>query len=147
MLKRSEWLDEARKLDWTLSYVREEDAFPPELSGEPWLPGETWRTWEEPFRTSYTEYVTGQAKKEAAVAAVREAIGSASDFAKLDPAWLNALKLHAATLPLAEFAAVVGNLRGARASAATPPGAPPRPSAPSTSSATRRSRSSCSTTS
>ena len=28
--------------------------------------------------------------------------------------WLNALKLHAATLPLAEFAAVIGNLRAAR---------------------------------
>ncbi len=114
MMKRSEWLDEARKLDWELSYVREEDAFPRDLAGEPWLRGDAWRAWEEPFRTSYSEYVVGQAKKEAAVAAVREAIGSIDDFAKLDPVWLNALKLHGATLPLAEFAAVVGNLRGAR---------------------------------
>ena len=30
------------------------------------------------------------------------------------PGWLEGLKLHAATLPLAEFAAVVGNLRAAR---------------------------------
>ena len=32
----------------------------------------------------------------------------------MDRGWLSAVKLHAATLPLAEFAAVVGNLRAAR---------------------------------
>jgi toluene monooxygenase system protein A len=58
--------------------------------------------------------VTTQSAKEAAVTAVRRAVGRVEDFQKLDGRWLSALKLHAATLPLAEFAAVIGNLRAAR---------------------------------
>ena len=46
--------------------------------------------------------------------AVRAAVGTIDDFQRLDPQWLAALKLHAATLSLAEFAAVIGNLRAAR---------------------------------
>ena len=38
---RQNWERFARKLDWTLSYVGERDAFPEELAGRPWLPGET----------------------------------------------------------------------------------------------------------
>ncbi|HEU4406919.1 MAG TPA: toluene monooxygenase [Polyangiaceae bacterium] len=114
MLKRDQWLDLARKLDWDFSYVPEREAFPELLSGGPWLPREAWAGWDEPFRTSYAEYVSAQSEKHAAVFAVRDAVGRLDDFARLDPAWVNGLKLHAATLPLAEFAAVVGNLRGAR---------------------------------
>ena len=55
-----------------------------------------------------------QSKKDDALEAIREAIGKPEDFQRLPKTWLSALKLHAATLPLAEFAAVVGNLRGAR---------------------------------
>ncbi len=33
MLKRTQWLDAARKLDWDFSYVREEDVFPEIASG------------------------------------------------------------------------------------------------------------------
>ena len=69
------------------------------------------REWDEPYRTSYPEYVAGAAPKDAAVRAVREAVGRVEDYQQLPPGWLNGLKLHAATLPLAEFAAVVGNLR------------------------------------
>jgi toluene monooxygenase system protein A len=111
---RDEWLDLARKLDWDFSYVDEREAFPEALSGRPWLPGETWRGWDEPYRTSYAEYVENQHAKELSIAAVREAVGTAEDLSRLDKGWLSAVKLHAATLPLAEFAAVVGNLRAAR---------------------------------
>jgi toluene monooxygenase system protein A len=114
MLDRDDWLDSARKLDWEFSYVDARDVFPPAMSGQPWLPHAEWQSWDEPYRTTYTEYVTTQHAKESAVYAVRDAIGRVDDFAELDPCWLNALKLHAATLPLAEFAAVVGNLRAAR---------------------------------
>ena len=34
-LKRDDWIDLARKLDWDYSYVREEDVFPEILSGRP----------------------------------------------------------------------------------------------------------------
>jgi toluene monooxygenase system protein A len=114
MLKRDEWLDLARKLDWDFSYVTEEEAFPPVASGKPWLPRSAWESWDEPFRTTYAEYVTQQSSKDAALYAVRDAVGRADDARKLPPGWLNAVKLHAATLPLAEFAAVIGNLRAAR---------------------------------
>jgi toluene monooxygenase system protein A len=114
MLRRDQWLDLARKLDWRFSYVTPEEAFPADLSGRPWLPPEAWAEWDEPYRTSYTEYVHQQHAKEAAVAAVRDAVGRLEDYQQLDAGWLSGLKLHAATLPLAEMAAVVGNLRAAR---------------------------------
>ena len=114
MLKRGQWQDAARKLDWQFSYVREEDVFPAALSGQPWLAQEHWREWDEPFRTSYSEYVKTQNAKEESLRAVREAVGQVEDFDKLPVSWQSVLKLHAATLPLAEFAAVIGNLRGAR---------------------------------
>jgi toluene monooxygenase system protein A len=114
MLNRDEWLDLARKLDWTFSYVSEEEAFPAEISGKPWLSNQEWQNWEEPFKTSFREYARNQASKAGAVRAVREALGHPEDFQKLPKSWLCALKLHSATLPLAEFAATVGNLRAAR---------------------------------
>jgi toluene monooxygenase system protein A len=114
VLRRDQWLDLARKLDWELSYVDEREVFPDVVSGKPWLPHAAWRDWDEPYRTTYGEYVTNQSAKETAVRAVREAIGRVEDFEKLDRVWLSALKLHAATLPLAEFGAVIGNLRAAR---------------------------------
>src|SRR5439155_363662 len=107
MLKRDEWDPLARELDWKLSYVAEEDAFPEVAAGRPFLPQPAWSDWSEPYRTTYTDYVQNQHVKDAAVYAVRDAIGRAADAAQRPATWLNALKLHAATLPLAEFAAVI----------------------------------------
>lgn len=114
MLKREQWLDLARKLDWDFSYVDPREVYPESISGRPWLPHSEWKDWDEPYRTSYAEYVANQHAKEASVQAVREAVGRVEDYQALDPSWLNGLKLHSATLPLAEFAAVIGNLRAAR---------------------------------
>src|SRR5262249_10081103 len=97
-----------------MSYVGEEQAFPEEAAGRPWLPQSAWTEWQEPYRTTFSDYVRTQHEKDAAVYAVRDAVGRAEDAARLHAPWLNALKLHSATLSLAEFAAVVGNLRGAR---------------------------------
>lgn len=113
-MAREDWSDLSRKLDWEFSYVQERDVFPESMSGTPWLPGIEWKNWEEPFRTTYSEYVRTQAKKDSSLFAIREAVGHSEDYSKLDKAWLNGLKLHAAALPLAEFAAVIGNLRAAR---------------------------------
>ena len=114
MLRRDEWLDLARKLDWEFSYVSERDVFPEATSGRPWLPQEAWQDWDEPYRTAFHEYVAGQHEKDAAIYAVRDAVGRVADYEQQDRAWLSTLKLHGATLPLAEFAAVIGNLRAAR---------------------------------
>src|SRR5262245_30658541 len=113
MLKRDD-IDHARKLDWTFRYVDEHDVYPATVSGTPWLGQDEWKEWAEPFRTTYREYVVQQSAKEAAVRAVRDALGRVEDVTGLDPGWRSAVKLHAATLPLAEFAAVIGNLRAAR---------------------------------
>ncbi|MBI2376476.1 MAG: toluene monooxygenase [Deltaproteobacteria bacterium] len=109
-----EWLDFARKLDWTPSYVDERELYPPEISGTPWLSQEEWRAWEEPFRTTYSSYVDGQHRKELAMQALSEALGRRNGLLRFDRAWLSALKLHSALLSLGEFAAVVGNLGAAR---------------------------------
>jgi toluene monooxygenase system protein A len=114
MLKRDEWLDIARKVDWEYSYVEEKDVFPEDVSGVSSTPSAAWRAWDEPYRTSYREYVKTQYEKETSVNAVRDLIGRVDDFQALDQQWINGLKLHAATLPLAEFDAVIGNLRAAR---------------------------------
>jgi toluene monooxygenase system protein A len=111
---RHDWIDLARKLDWELSYVDPREAFPSEISGDPWLPHAAWAGFEEPYRTTYEAYVRTQDEKERTVATVRELLGRAKDLAALDPGWLSAVKLHAATLALGEFAAVPGNLRAAR---------------------------------
>jgi toluene monooxygenase system protein A len=108
------WLDLARKVDWTLSYVDEREAFPAVMSGSPWLPASAWQEWDEPYRTTYPDYVATQHAKESSLLALRETLGTVDDFKKLPPSWRDALKLHAATLPLAEFTAVIGNLRAAR---------------------------------
>lgn len=114
MLDRDEWLDLARNLDWNWSFVEEREVFPELISGTPWLNYEQWKDWEEPYRTTYMEYVRGQAEKNFAVYAVRDAVGKTQDFQQLSSPWISALKLYGATFTLAEFAAVIGNLRGAR---------------------------------
>ncbi len=114
VMDRDEWLDLARKLDWDFTYATEGEVFPEAMSGRPWLSAAEWTAWDEPYRTSYAEYVDNQSAKEASVAAVREAVGRVEDLVELDAGWRSAVKLHAATLPLAEFAAVMGNLRAAR---------------------------------
>ena len=113
-LNRDDWIDLGRKLDWNYSYVREEEVFPELLSGRPWLPHAEWQHWDEPYRTTYAEYVDTQADKDAIVQGVREAVGRVEDFAKLDRSWLNGLKLHAATMAFTEFTAGIGDIRGAR---------------------------------
>ena len=54
-MRRDDWLDLARKVDWTPRYVAERELFPEEVSGSPWLPRDTWRDWNEAYRTTYRE--------------------------------------------------------------------------------------------
>jgi len=70
MIHPSEWLALARKLDWRLGAVEPRAAFPDEVSGEPWLDGEAWLDWDEPFRTTCADYVATQHDKDAAIHAV-----------------------------------------------------------------------------
>ena len=114
MLPREAWLDLARKLEWTFRYVPEAELFPGDPSGSTRVPADAWLAWEEPFKTSYREYVAAQHEKERAVRAVRDAVGRPEHLSRVPRPWLNANKLHGAALPLAEFAATIGNLRAGR---------------------------------
>ncbi len=114
MEERDSWLALATKLDWEYSYVSAREVFPEQVSGRPWLEHGAWRDWEESYRTTFREYAAIQCDKERAVFAVQDALSNVDDYVGLDRAWLSALKLHGATLALAEFAAVVGNLKAVR---------------------------------
>ena len=63
MLRRDDWLDLARKVDWTHRYVAETDMFPDGMSGRPWLPHDAWGDWNEAYRTTYREYVANQRER------------------------------------------------------------------------------------
>ena len=60
VLRRDDWLDLARKVDWTFRYVREDEVFPAALSGRPSLPHDAWQDWNESYRTTYRAYVANE---------------------------------------------------------------------------------------
>ena len=63
MLPREAWLQWARKLDWTFRYASEAELFPPEASGATRVPPAAWADWDEPYTTSYREFVAAQSEK------------------------------------------------------------------------------------
>jgi toluene monooxygenase system protein A len=113
-LRRDDWLDVARKVDWEYRYVDERDVFPEVVSGTPWLPHEAWKDWEEVYRNTYREYVQNQLVKDESVLAVRDALGKAKITERLDPAWVQLAKFHNGAIALGEYAACLGELRMAR---------------------------------
>jgi toluene monooxygenase system protein A len=111
---RDTWLPLARRLDWEFSYVPEEEVFPEAWSGTPRLTAQLWQQWNDAASTTYTDYVIMQDEKNHCVQRARAAMHNAEAGEKLGMAWKSAVKLHSAILPLAEFAAVIANLRAAR---------------------------------
>ena len=114
VLPRDDWLDLARKVDWTYRYVAETDMFPDGMSGRPWLPHDAWADWNEAYRTTYREYVTNQRAKDEAVMGVRAAMSKARLVESLDSGWIQLVKFHNGALALAEYAGLVAELRMAR---------------------------------
>ena len=113
-MRRDDWLDLARKVDWTPRYVAERELFPQEISGSPWLPQDAWRDWNEAYRTTYREYVANQREKDAAVLGVRAALSKPRLFDELAPGWVELVKFHNGAITLAEYAGAVAELRMAR---------------------------------
>jgi toluene monooxygenase system protein A len=114
VLRRDDWLDLARKVDWTPRYVEERELFPEEISGRPWLAHDAWRDWNEVYRTTYREYVANQRDKDAAVLGVRAALSKPRLFDDLDPGWVQLVKFHNGAVALVEYAGAVAELRMAR---------------------------------
>jgi toluene monooxygenase system protein A len=114
-LPRDKWLDIARKVDWSYRYVSEEEMFPVEMSGTPWLAhDDAWSDWSEAFRTSYSEYVENQSAKDISVLAVRDALDKPHLRGRLDPSWLQLVKFHLGIFAVGEYIAVPAELRMAR---------------------------------
>ena len=65
LMKREEWQDLVRDVDWTLTYVDDDAVFPEWHSGTGKVPREAWWKWEEGYKITYPEYVATQREKEA----------------------------------------------------------------------------------
>ena len=114
LLNRDDWYETSRDLDWTLSYVDPEVAFPARWSGVGDVPADAWQGWDEPFRVSYRDYVRIQREKESGVKAVSSALLRSGTYEKLDPAHVAASHLHMGTTCMVEHMAVTMQSRFCR---------------------------------
>lgn len=101
-LARSEWYDLTRDMNWTLSYVDQEEAWPQDLSNTYGVPAENWWGWDEPYKLTYTEYVHNQVGKDAGVYSVNSVIGRSRMFDELDPGWKSAIIAHYGAIAIPE---------------------------------------------
>ena len=74
LLERSEWYDIARATNWTPTYVSESELFPELMTGAQGVPMEQWESYDEPYKTSYPEYVKIQREKDAGAYSVKAAL-------------------------------------------------------------------------
>src|SRR5215813_15500399 len=93
LMKREEWQDLIREVDWTFSYVDDDAVYPEWQSGTGKVPREAWLAWEEDYKVSYPEYVATQREKESAVYAVKAALQRSSAFNSLTEGWKSATKM------------------------------------------------------
>src|SRR5437868_12407 len=113
-MKREEWYNIARDVDWTRSYVDEEAVFPEWLSGSGKVPREAWKSWDEPYKCAYSDYVATQRDKESSVYAVKAALQRSNIFESLDEGWKSTAKAHFGAVSLIEYLAVLAEQRMGR---------------------------------
>jgi toluene monooxygenase system protein A len=119
-LRREEFEDIVRDVDWTLSYLDDEAVFPEWQSGSGKVPREAWASWEEAYKVTYPEYVATQREKEAGAWAVKAALSRSHFFEECDEGWKSIVKAHFGAVNLAESAGQLGELRMARFGLAAP---------------------------
>lgn len=113
-LSRSEWYDLTRDMNWDLTYISEDEAFPPELSNSFGVPAHDWWVWDEPYKITYTEYVHNQAGKDAGVYSVNNVLNRSHIFDNLEPGWKAAVIAHYGAIAVAEYQAGIGEARMGR---------------------------------
>lgn len=113
-LKRSDYYDLTRDMNWKLKYVEEEEALPEELSGSGDIPAEEWWKWDEPYKLTYREYMHNQADKDTATYSVKSAISRSDLFDEVDPGWKSAIIAHYGAITNPEYSASFGEARMAR---------------------------------
>lgn len=118
LLNREDWYDLARTTNWTPRYVTEDALFPEQMSGARGIPMAAWETYDEPYKTSYPEYVSIQREKDAGTYSVRAALERAAFVDQADPGWVSTMQAHYGAVALGEYLAGVGEARMARFSKA-----------------------------
>ncbi len=113
-LERHEWYDIARSTNWTPSYVQDHELFPDVMTGAQGVPMAEWENYDEPYKTSYPEYVRVQREKDAGAYSVKAALERSRMFEEADPGWLSILKSHYGAIALGEYAAMSAEARMAR---------------------------------
>lgn len=113
-LDRMEWYDLARSTTWTPKYVEQDELFPPEMSDPNDLSQEIWDTYDEPYKTSYRDYVRVQRDKDMGVYSVRAALGRSNFINNAPEGWRSILKSHYNVIGGVEFTATLYLSRCAR---------------------------------
>src|SRR5581483_2896443 len=114
LLERSRWYDLARSTNWTPTYVREDEIFPPDMSDVYGLGMDAWETYDEPYKVSFRDYVRVQREKDMGVYAVREALARSDYYEKADPGWMTVMKAHYGGVTTVEFASASTQARMGR---------------------------------
>ena len=118
MLNRDDWYDISRATNWTPSYVDEAELFPEQMSGARGIDVSVWETYDEPYKTSYPEYVEIQREKDAGTYSVKAALERSAFVDQADPGWVSTMQSHYGATPLGEYLAMMGEARMARFSRA-----------------------------
>lgn len=114
LLNRSDWYDIARDTNWTPKYVTEDELFPPQMSDCFGIPRDKWSGYDEPYKTTFREYVKVQREKDAGAYSVKAALSRMKFFQEADPGWLSILKSHYGAIAVQEYAAGMAEARMAR---------------------------------
>ncbi len=113
-LARSDWYNLARDMNWKVSYVDEEEAWPEDLSASQGIPMENWWGWDEPYKISYREYVHNQVGKDTGVYAINSVASRSRMFEQLDKGWKSAIIAHYGAIAIGEYLASIGESRMGR---------------------------------
>ncbi|CAG4885413.1 Toluene-4-monooxygenase system, hydroxylase component subunit alpha [Georgfuchsia toluolica] len=114
LLDRSQWYDIARNTNWTPRYVKEDELFPNVMTGALGVERPKWEAYDEPYKTSYPEYVKIQRDKDAGVYSVKAALERTKLFEQADAGWLSTIKAHYGAIALGEYAAMSAEARMTR---------------------------------
>ncbi|MFD1685503.1 YHS domain-containing protein [Halobellus litoreus] len=115
-VRREDWYQTATNTNWDISYVDEEEMYPPGLTGQDAynVPEDGWESWEETYKQTAREYYETQHEKDGSVYAVSSAMDQSGLPHSLGMGWEDVLKFHFATVPLLERAAVTSESQYAR---------------------------------
>lgn len=106
MLQTREWYDLARQTNWRPKYITEEELFPPAFSDPFGIPIADWETFDEPYKTTYRDYVQTQREKDVGAYSVKSATARNEFYRKAAPGWKSILQFHFGSIPFVEYGSV-----------------------------------------